>query len=77
MEYYTPLNGSSGNSARLRGGRRRLRMVTKKRARNVLRKFGLKMRGGEMEGGEMEGGEMEGGRRRRRQTRRRKFLGIF
>ena len=71
MENYTPLNGSTGNSARLRGGRRRLRMVTKKRARNVLRKFGLKMRGGEMEGGEMEGG------RRRRNTRRRKFLGIF
>ena len=49
-EGFIPLNGSAGNSAPV-GGRRRsakkLRMVKKKTVRRMLKKMGLKMRGGE------------------------------
>jgi len=53
MEEFIPLNGSAGNSApvtSLIGGKRRshkkLRMVKKKTVRKMLKKMGLKMRGG-------------------------------
>ncbi len=39
------LNGTAGNSAPV-GGRRKLKLVTKKQARRSLKKLGLKMRGG-------------------------------
>jgi len=59
MEEFIPLNGSAGNSApvtSLIGGKRRshkkLRVVKKKTVRKMLKKMGLKMRGGAA-GGEM------------------------
>ena len=48
MEGYsnpTVLNGSAGNSAPV-GGRRKLKLVTKKAARKALKKLGMKLRGG-------------------------------
>jgi hypothetical protein len=74
------------------GGRRRsakkLRVVKKKTVRRMLKKMGLKMRGGAGDGGEGgEGGEgatgegAEGGRRRRRRTGKKskkgKLFGYF
>jgi hypothetical protein len=53
MEGFIPVNGSAGNSApvtSLIGGKRRshkkLRVVKKKTVRKMLKKMGLKMRGG-------------------------------
>lgn len=46
VEPYTPLNGSVGNSATLGGKRKKMKLVTKKKARRVLRKLGMKFRGG-------------------------------
>ena len=49
MEDFIPLNGSAGNSAPFGGKRRshkKLRMVKKKTVRKMLKKMGLKMRGG-------------------------------
>jgi hypothetical protein len=53
-EAFIPLNGSAGNSAPVggtavvKGGRRhKLKLVTRKQARTILKKMGRKMRGGE------------------------------
>lgn len=49
-EAFTPLNGSAGNSAPVTGGRRgsrKLKVVTRKQARKLLKKLGKKMRGGQ------------------------------
>ena len=40
------VNSTAGNSAPFGGRRRKLKLVTKKRARKVLSKMGLKFRGG-------------------------------
>lgn len=46
-EAFVPLNGSAGNSAPVSGGRRhKLKLVTRKQARKLLKKLGKKMRGG-------------------------------
>jgi len=48
VEGFIPLNGSAGNSAPITGGKRRkLKLVTRKQARKMLKKLGHKMRGGE------------------------------
>jgi hypothetical protein len=48
VEAFVPLNGSAGNSAPITGGRRhKLKVVTRKQARKLLKKLGKKMRGGE------------------------------
>ena len=49
MEGFIPVNGSAGNSAPVGGKRRshkKLRVVKKKTVRKMLKKMGLKMRGG-------------------------------
>jgi hypothetical protein len=47
-EAFIPLNGSAGNSAPVTGGRRhKLKLVTRKQARKLLKKMGRKMRGGD------------------------------
>lgn len=48
MEPYTPVNGSAGNSAPVGGKKHRksMKLVTKKRARTILKKLGMKLRGG-------------------------------
>lgn len=49
-EAFIPLNGSAGNSAPVTGGKRgsrKLKLVTRKQARKLLKKMGRKMRGGE------------------------------
>lgn len=47
-EAFIPLNGSAGNSAPVTGGKRhKLKLVTRKQARKLLKKMGKKMRGGE------------------------------
>ena len=46
VEPYTPLNGSVGNSATVGGKRKKMKLVTKKKARRVLKKLGMKFRGG-------------------------------
>jgi hypothetical protein len=47
VEGFIPLNGSAGNSAPITGGKRRkLKLVTRKQARKMLKKLGHKMRGG-------------------------------
>jgi len=48
MEAYTPVNGSAGNSAPVGGKKHRksMKLVTKKRARTILKKLGMKLRGG-------------------------------
>lgn len=45
-EGFIPLDGSAGNAAPVAGGRRKLKLVTKKQARKQLKKLGMKMRGG-------------------------------
>lgn len=46
-EAFVPVNGSAGNSAPVSGGRRhKLKLVTRKQARKLLKKLGKKMRGG-------------------------------
>ena len=46
MEGFIPVNGSAGNSAPVGGRRRKLKLVTKKKARKALKKLGMKLRGG-------------------------------
>jgi len=46
MESFIPLNGSAGNSAPVGGRRHKLKLVTKKQARKMLKKLGHKLRGG-------------------------------
>jgi hypothetical protein len=46
MEGFIPLNGSAGNSAPVGGRRHKLKLVTKKQARKMLKKLGHKLRGG-------------------------------
>lgn len=48
-EAFIPLNGSAGNSAPVGGkrGSRKLKLVTRKQARKMLKKLGKKMRGGD------------------------------
>lgn len=76
------LNGSAGNSAPVGGRRGRksrsgskkvLRVVKKSTVRNMLKKKGLKMRGG----GEDGTGAVSGGRRSRRRTHRRRGFSLF
>lgn len=52
MEPYTPVNGSAGNSAPVGGkkARKSMKLVTKKRARTILKKLGMKLRGGADDG---------------------------
>lgn len=79
-EAFIPLNGSAGNSAPVKGGRRhskKLKLVTRKQARKLLKTMGKRMRGGNenapgaiVTGGVVDpatGKEIieEGGRRRR------------
>ena len=45
-EMFTPLNGSANNSAPVGGRRMKLKLVTKKQARKMLKKLGKKLRGG-------------------------------
>jgi len=88
-EAFIPLNGSAGNSAPVTGGRRhKLKLVTRKQARKLLKKMGRKMRGGV---GDAPGGvvvdttgkkddTVMGGRRRRHtkktHRRRRSLFGL-
>jgi hypothetical protein len=50
-EAFIPLNGSAGNSASVgvggKRGSRKLKLVTRKQARKMLKKLGHKMRGGQ------------------------------
>jgi hypothetical protein len=93
MEGFNPLNGSAGNASPV-GGRRRhrshkLRLVKKKTVRRMLKKMGLKMRGGDPTGATADGAKLAvaapaapamGGRRHRsrrggrRHTRRGRSL---
>ena len=84
-EAFVPVNGSAGNSAPVSGGKRhKLKMVTKKQARKILKKLGKKMRGGAptdpvpVPEVVEKAAETDGGRRRRGKTRRhRKSRSIF
>ena len=83
-EPFVPLNGSAGNSAPVGGKRHKLKLVTKKQARKMLKKLGKKMRGGESTAPVPvpevveKAAETDGGRRRRGKTRRhRKSRSIF
>lgn len=75
-EAFIPLNGSAGNSAPVTGGRRhKLKLVTRKQARKLLKKMGRKMRGGDdaPAGVVVEDKTKEvsmGGRRRRHGTKK-------
>jgi hypothetical protein len=77
-EAFIPLNGSAGNSAPVTGGKRKLKLVTRKQARKMLKKLGHKMRGGQADApgalvtppatgstGSTASTAEEGGRRRR------------
>jgi hypothetical protein len=85
-EAFIPLNGSAGNSAPVTGGKRhKLKLVTRKQARKLLKKMGRKMRGGDPNapGGVIADDKMKGteGGRRRRHTkkthrRRRSLFGL-
>lgn len=88
-EAFVPLNGSAGNSAPVSGGRRhKLKLVTRKQARKLLKKLGKKMRGGAptdpvvVPDTKEEGSAGMGGRRRRgtkkthRRSRRRSLFGL-
>lgn len=86
VEPYTPLNGSVGNSATLGGKRKKMKLVTKKKARRVLRKLGMKFRGGAedeavavpKEDIEASGETATAGRRRRgKKTHRKSRRSIF
>ena len=46
VEGYTVANGTAGNSMTLGGRRKKLKLVTRKQARKLLKKLGRKMRGG-------------------------------
>jgi hypothetical protein len=87
-EGFTPLNGSAGNSAPTGGrrGSRKLRLVKKKTVRRMLKKMGLKMRGGDPTGATADGAKLEvakaetpamGGRRRRSRSTRRRGRSLF
>lgn len=84
-EPFVPLNGSAGNSAPLTGGKRhgKLKLVTRKHARKLLKKLGKKMRGGEDESVVPVPKDMEkaaeGGRRYRtkKHSRRHRGRSIF
>lgn len=86
-EAFVPLNGSAGNSAPATGGKRhKLKMVTKKQARKLLKKLGKKMRGGAPTDPvpvpaevEKAAETTEGGRRRRtgKTRRHRKSRSLF
>lgn len=77
------VNGSAGNSAPVSGGRRRgskkLKLVTRKQARKMLKKMGRRMRGGQEKDAVAVPEEMtEGGRRHRgRKTRRHSKRSLF
>ena len=86
VEPYTPLNGSAGNSATIGGRRKKLKLVTKKKARRVLKKLGMKFRGGAedtavavpKEDIEASGENATAGRRRRgKKTARKSRRSIF
>jgi hypothetical protein len=85
VEPYTPLNGSVGNSATLGGRRKKMKLVTKKKARRVLRKLGMKFRGGAedeavavpKEDLEASGEKATAGRRRGKKTARKSRRSIF
>lgn len=79
VEPFVPLNGSAGNSAPVSGGKRhgKLKLVTRKQARKMLKKLGKKMRGGAEDAVVAVPKEVEkaadtamGGRRRRGQTKK-------
>lgn len=81
-EAFIPLNGSAGNSAPVTGGRRhKLKLVTRKQARKLLKKMGRKMRGGEdsAPAAVVEEKPEMGGRRRRgtKKTHRRSKRSLF
>jgi hypothetical protein len=85
-EAFVPLNGSPGNSAPVTGGRRRkLKLVTRKQARKLLKKLGKKMRGGAptdpvvVPGDAEKDANMAAGRRRRgtKKTHRRSRRQLF
>lgn len=96
MEGYTSVNGSAGNSAPV-GGRRRshkkLRLVKKRTVKRMLKKMGLKLRGGAGAAPEVTPAALAstgegvvaapaGGRRRSRKGRKsarrsRKVFGLF
>jgi hypothetical protein len=74
-EAFIPLNGSAGNSAPVTGGRRhrKLKLVTRKQARKLLKKMGRKMRGGNPDApGAVVDEKADGstGGRRRRHTKK-------
>jgi hypothetical protein len=83
-EAFIPLNGSAGNSAPVTGGRRhKLKLVTRKQARKLLKKMGRKMRGGEpnevaavVEEKPEMGGKRRGKTQRRGRHSRRSLFGL-
>jgi hypothetical protein len=85
VEAFVPLNGSVGNSAPVGGrrrGSRKLKLVTKKQARKMLKSMGKRMRGGADEPAaivEEKTDDSTGGRRRRgtKKTRRGKRRSLF
>lgn len=86
VEPYTTINGSAGNSATVGGRRKKMKLVTKKKARRVLRKLGMKFRGGAedeavavpKEDLEASGETATAGRRRRgKKTARKSKRSIF
>jgi hypothetical protein len=85
-EAFIPLNGSAGNSAPVTGGRRhhKLKLVTRKQARKLLKSMGKKMRGGADGPGAIVvddkngNGSASGGRRRgTKKTHRRRGKSLF
>jgi hypothetical protein len=83
VEGFIPLNGSAGNSAPITGGKRhhKLKLVTRKQARKLLKKMGKKMRGGDDQLGAIvkEDTENKGGRRHRtkKHSRRHSRRSVF
>lgn len=82
VEGFIPLNGSAGNSAPVTGGKRhKLKLVTRKQARKLLKKLGKKMRGGEGEAkdDQIVGAEVTatGGRRHRTKKHSRRGRSMF
>lgn len=87
VEAFVPLNGSVGNSAPVGGRRhrsRKLKLVTKKQARKMLKSMGKRMRGGADEPGaiveekpeESTGGRRRGTKKTRRHGKRRSLFGM-
>ena len=88
-EAFIPLNGSAGNSAPVGGkrGSRKLKLVTRKQARKMLKKLGKKMRGGDAsapgavvvddkKGTDATGTPVGGRTRRHRKSRSTKLFGL-